>query len=187
MERSSLPVLPKWPALLVVGEAVTPEQAAEIIIRTSSFRFTTNARDFKAQLETALYGQVLDDYTQSAFDQQERKRQEYRVLDLEYLYNDQVCSCWVGGPHGWCHWDGRIHTNNYNIGKWPSEEEVLKEWQAIAAAFPFLSLRSQLLTERCVKKVNHSRWSSTSSRTAPPSRLHPPRSSRWLSTQSTTM
>lgn len=29
--------LPKWPAMVVVGKRVTPEQAAEIIIRTNGW------------------------------------------------------------------------------------------------------------------------------------------------------
>ena len=69
---------------------------------------------------------------------------------LSYLGNEQIVSSWIGGAHGWCDWHGNIFTNNYNIGKWPSCETVYKEWQIIAKAFPFLNLRSQLLSgETC--------------------------------------
>ena len=66
-------------------------------------------------------------------------------MGLSYLNNNQIVSSWIGGPHGWCDWEGNIYTKNYNIGKWPSVEEVYNEWVTIAEAFPFLSLKSQLL------------------------------------------
>lgn len=63
-------------------------------------------------------------------------------------------SCWIGGTHGWCDWDGTIFANSFNVGKWPTVEEVEKDWQAIAAAFPFLDLRSQLLNRGSSEAVD---------------------------------
>ena len=65
---------------------------------------------------------------------------------MKYLKNSQIASCYIGGAHGWCNWDGKILSNSMNIGKWPDAVEVLKEWEIIAEAFPFLDLKCQLLS-----------------------------------------
>lgn len=147
--------LPKWPALLVVGEPVTKEQAATIIVRTDSFRFSTNDRAFEKQLR-ATCGMLPEErgftteYARKVFQSEDEARQRYGVLPLEYLHNSRIVSCWIGGPKGWCSWGGVIGSGSFNIGKWPSTEEVLAEWKTIAAAFPFLKLRAQLLNgETC--------------------------------------
>lgn len=69
------------------------------------------------------------------------------VLQLHYLGNEQIMSSWIGGPHGWCDWDGRIGCSNYNIGKWPSGDEVTEDLTAIAKTWPFLRMHVQLITD----------------------------------------
>lgn len=138
--------LPKWPALLVVGKRVTRDQAAEILIRTDSWYFSSNDQEWdKLLLET-----VGVEYTEDRhypYDVMDKVRARYGQLDLSYLVNSQIVSSWIGGPYGWCHWDGRIFANSFNIGKWPSVKAVLADWKTIAAAFPFLNLKSQLLDQ----------------------------------------
>ena len=136
------PDFTKWPRLLVVGERVTPEQAEEIILRTTT-HFMTNEREFEAEVVRVLgcsmtkYGSVvLTDF-----------RKRMNALELSYLDNHRIASCWIGGAHGWCDWDGTIGCTTYNIGKWPSFEEVDEDWSTIAKAFPFLRLRSQLVRD----------------------------------------
>lgn len=152
--------LPKWPALVVRGERVSVEQAAEIIVRTDSWRLSTNDRQWGRQVrelvglrpdpwEGPSSNRTLQEIT-ADIDHDETIRAGLGVLELEYLRNSQIASCWIGGPHGWCHWNGRIGSDNYNIGKWPSAEEVMGEWSLIAAAFPFLKLTCQLFNgETC--------------------------------------
>ena len=76
-----------------------------------------------------------------------------RTSNIDFSINDEwfraqlhkaMASSYIGGPHGWCDWQGQIFTNSYNIGKWPSTQEVYEEWRCIATAFPFLSLKCQL-------------------------------------------
>jgi hypothetical protein len=155
--------LPKWPALLVKGEKVTPEQAKEILIRTDSFSFSSNDHTFSAELNHIVYDvkgkswSLHEDLQKhfgfdwnEAWNYTEEKQKEVGVLDLQYLHNSQIVSSWIGGPHGWCDWNGNIQTSNYNIGKWPSIEEVYEEWVLIAKTFPFLKLRAQLMNcEAC--------------------------------------
>lgn len=137
--------LPKWPAMTVMGEAVSRDQAAEILIRTNPWYQTCNDHEWENLVWKAIGVKVSD----SAFpspdtDSLREAEQRLRSIPLSYLHNHRVMSSWIGGPHGWCHWHGDIHTVNYNIGKWPQPEEVLGDWQRIAEAFPFLNLRCQL-------------------------------------------
>lgn len=138
--------LPKWPGLLVVGDTVTKEQAAEILIRTDLFYFSSNDLQWKKMLHNAANIKFEDEesYLATDWDSLREAKERFRVLDLEYLCNDRIASCWIGGPHGWCNWDGKIFSNNYNIGKWPNASAIYEEWEEIARAFPFLKLKSQL-------------------------------------------
>ncbi len=162
--------LPKWPALVVRGTPVTKEQAKEILIRTDTLDFSTNDHSFARQLfeftygvkakkemyHISLYNFFEDDNNKVEWEVVEALRRKthesLKVLNLDYLANHRIVSAWVGGPHGWCDWDGYIGCNNYNIGKYPTMEEVFNEWYQIAEAFPFLELDCQLLSgETCTE------------------------------------
>jgi hypothetical protein len=155
--------LPKWPALLVVGKPVTREQAMEIILRTDDLHFSSNDHSFDKLLNEYFYEIEIADSSYGGsskaiakklnieekeykliWDYEEQKNSEIKSLNLSYLQNSRIVSSWIGGAHGWCDWNGNIGTSNYNIGKWPSVEEVYNDWVQIAEAFPFLELTSQL-------------------------------------------
>ena len=154
--------LPKWPAMVVVGRPVSRQQAMEIIIRTDDLSFGSNSPRFNKELEEYLYDVKIDrdvydavktkldiskevKYSNEVYDYMYKKRSEVGRVKLTYLNNSRVISSWVGGAHGWCDWNGNIGCNNYNIGKWPSVEEVYNEWKLIAKAFPYLDLTCQLM------------------------------------------
>lgn len=61
------------------------------------------------------------------------------VLPLSYMGNSRGISAYVGGPYGWMSVDGTIH-HNTNIGKWPSTQELVEDWELIAKQFPYLNL-----------------------------------------------
>ena len=130
--------LPKWPAISVAGKSVTPEQAAEIIIRCQDFHFFSNDKKWEDQLNATigLFGTERNEYWQEL----ENVKTKYQVLELEYLVTDRISSCYVGGPNGWINWDGEVFVNDKNIGKWPDTTTVYDEWYKIAQAFPFLEL-----------------------------------------------
>lgn len=141
--------LPKWPAMVVVGEPVTKDQAAEILVRTFNWNNTSNDRDFTRECLTAA-GIRIAAHGYPEWESVEEVSLKFGLLNLSYLLNSRIYSAWICGPHGWCDWDGSIFTNNYNIGKWPSVEDVHGEWQTIAEAFPYLNLRCQLYSgETC--------------------------------------
>lgn len=136
--------LGKWPRLLVVGDPVTVEQANEIIFRTNDWWATSNSKKF----EKSIYKALDIETNQYGWPQISKNFLDlYRILDLNYLNNARILSSWIGGPHGWCDLGGKIFCNTWNIGKWPEVEEVLEDWETIAEAFPYLRLKSELVTD----------------------------------------
>lgn len=138
--------LPKWPAMTVHGVHITREQAGEVLIRTNRWDQHTNDRRWNEQV-WKMAGVPLADSYLSNFDEIRRVEERLRVLPLQYLRNERIASSWLGGPHGWCDWDGTIFSNQYNIGKWPQVNEVRDEWAVIAKTFPFLNLVCTLWSE----------------------------------------
>ncbi|KPI33345.1 hypothetical protein OV450_1433 [Actinobacteria bacterium OV450] len=145
--------LTKWPRLLVTGQPVTPEQADEILVRTANpYLLDVNDKEWTAtvhaafRLEPGRYGNATMDSILAV-------AEELGLLGLPTLYTSRIASSWIGGPHGWCDWDGTIGCANYNIGKWPDRETLLEEWQRIAAEFPYLDLTAQLLADEGTGKV----------------------------------
>lgn len=129
----------KWPRLVVTGSDVTPEQADVIIIRTTDLHWLdcndpewNNAVNVAFGIENDRIGAAIE---------------RTRNLGLRWLTNRRVATSWIGGPHGWCDWTGRIFTNAYNLGKYPSVDDVTGEWETIAAAFPFLDLEAWLIAD----------------------------------------
>lgn len=147
MKIADFPGLPKWPGLLVAGKKVRPRQAAQIIIRTLSPYLGCNDRLWNQMVRTVLGFPVHESgpFPASFFAEETEAAKALGVLDLPYLYNSRIMSSWIGGPKGWVDWDGTVFANHYNIGKWPTVEEVRREWRDIAGAFPFLDLTAQLL------------------------------------------
>jgi hypothetical protein len=148
----------KWPRLLVVGQPVTPTQAGEILLRTDDWWISGNDQAWVNDLEDTLadYGRPREPDRRDVDGFQEfrefyRLHDEWKaslgVLTLHYLQNSRIISTWIGGPHGWCDWDGTIGCSTYNIGKWPSDDEVAEDWQVIAETFPFLDLTAHLVDD----------------------------------------
>ena len=163
--------LPKWPGLLVVGVNVTPPQAYEIIIKTDQNihypEDLTNNSDFNTSLMRLfnipthadrqsvlsregsfphpLNEQKLE-IEQKRLDKSEKLKKDLGIIDLQYLSNSRIGSCWIGGSNGWIDSDGHVFCANQNIGKWPTVAEVLSDWALIAKQFPYLTLVSQLLS-----------------------------------------
>lgn len=137
--------LTKWPLLLVTGEPVTEVQANEILIRTDDWMLMTNDKSW-ATTVAEIAGAKLGPHG-FGIENDRKFRQGLGVLDLHYLSNSRIASSWIGGPKGWCDWDGTIGTSNYNLGKWPTVEDVEEDWITIAEAFPFLDLSAQLIPD----------------------------------------
>jgi hypothetical protein len=144
--------LTKWPRLIVVGENVTPKQANEILVRTHNWGwFMTNDKEWEGMVRNLVGApperSYLGEEGKKAWEEQKAFVKKMRTLDLEYLGNQRIMSSWIGGPHGWCDWDGTIGAANYNIGKWPTVDDVAEEWCTIANAFPYLKLTAQLVPD----------------------------------------
>lgn len=144
-----MPSLGKWPRLLVAGEPVTQEQANNILIRTQCWPPFTNDRAWEREIAGILaeHGGPTPLSNGWGWDGVREWGTRIRAVDLSYLSNERIASAWYGGPHGWCDWNGTIAASTWNIGKWPTVEEVADDWQNIAAAWPFLRLRAQLVPD----------------------------------------
>jgi hypothetical protein len=136
----------KWPLLLVTGKPVTEEQADDILLRTSAGYWHTNDRQWRADVSRIL-GVPLDDHGDFGWRDLAAWRKSIGALDLHHLSNGRIMSSWIGGPKGWCDWDGRIGCGNWNIGKWPEVAEIEEDLAAISAAWPFLDMRVQLIDD----------------------------------------
>ena len=148
--------LTKWPTMLVTGDPVTREQAAEIIIRTTPLYYLScNDRAWSSQVYAAFgieADRTLSEHTfWPAYESVETTRHRLGVLELQYLWNARIASSYIHGPHGWMSWDGTVRQVHGCIGKWPDAGTIYEEWQQIATAFPYLTLQCQLL-------VDHSQW-----------------------------
>ena len=89
--------LSKWPAMVVVGNSVTPEQAKIILVRTMSPYISTNDRVFEADINRAMG--IKDSQSEARYESIREVSKRYGMLNLEYLQNHQVASCYIGGPH----------------------------------------------------------------------------------------
>jgi hypothetical protein len=144
----------KWPRLIVAGAPVTEAQADEILIRTAALYYLhCNDHEWDHIVARIVFRDERAAEHDFPFQRALKRAEELRNLNLEYLDNYRISSSWIGGPRGWCDWDGHIGTANYNIGKWPSIEEVGSEWSQIAAAFPYLDLTAQLISDGTADQV----------------------------------
>lgn len=152
-------VLPKWPQMLVWGKSVTQEQAYEIIVRTDSFlisldeysggnnkrwnEWARNALGFNSAL-AAIKLAAPDNAWQLRYDVVNRLMELSGFVDTAYVTNSWASSAFVFGPHGWCSPEGKIEYVD-NVGKWPSAEDILSDWEKIANAFRYLDLTVTLM------------------------------------------
>jgi hypothetical protein len=148
----------KWPRLVVCGESVTPAQAEQIIVRTNGPYLHCNDRQWErdARRIMGLFSAIDEmdtsrrdetGYLRHLFEKEHESFDAIGMLRLQYLTNQRIASAYIGGgTHGWCNWDGTIQSADYNIGKWPTVGEVTDDWKQIARAFPFLNLKSQVVS-----------------------------------------
>lgn len=144
--------LPKWPQMIVTGESVTIDQAKEIIFRTDDFFVSIdkyaggNDRKFTETYQKASgINEILLENHKKIYEIQDHLMKKIEFIPSEYICNDWASSCYILGPHGWVHPNGKI--GYYNIGKWPSVEEVYNDWCNIASAFPFLNLAATIMSD----------------------------------------
>lgn len=149
--------LGKWPRLLVLGEQVTPRQAGEILLRTNLWTMWTNDRAWQQQVGD-LARLPINDHGMFDFEAVRDFERRHQVLELNYLHNNRIMSLWIGGPNGWCAWDGAIGCGVYNIGKWPEIDAVTEDWAKIAEAFPYLDLRAQLVADEGAAGFPAAEW-----------------------------
>lgn len=139
----------KWPALLVRGNTLTEEQANEVIVRmTDPYWLIGNDEEWGRLTQEAFgltFTERYDLENYKIYDREcQRIYRELGTVQSEYLgLASRVYSAMIGGSYGWCDWSGAVESF-YNVGKWPSVEELTRQWVDVARAFPFLTLRAQV-------------------------------------------
>lgn len=154
--------LPKWPRIVVSGTNITHKQATEIIFRTADLEFICNDHVWRRKLHNELNtlvdkdesGVIADTWFFVDYDKLAKVEKELGILNIKYLRNCQIATSYIGGPYGWCSWDGVIGCDGYNIGKWPSVKSIYKEWVLIAKTWPFLNLKCQLWNTEFINQDN---------------------------------
>lgn len=136
----------KWPGLIVVGSDISKELALEINIRTAHFPLSTNDHQYNVKLMSYILKRPIP-YSEwgSYYDLSEEISKIVKSINVHYFRNEWLASCYIGGPHGWCNPNGKLFSNNYNIGKWPSNEDVESELKLIAETWKQLQFTVQLL------------------------------------------
>ena len=147
--------LVKWPQCVIVGETVTKEQAREILLRTDGFFHGYGSND--TEWDKKIWSEIglpiwnyyetfdIDKYQKYEHDRQCFSK-KHKLLKLEYLGNNYISTCFISGPHGWCHPDGKIHFWD-NIGKWPCWDGIYGDCKTLAKAFPFLNIKVYLFNQ----------------------------------------
>ncbi len=162
LDKDAWPGLPKWPEMYVTGKSVTPEQAKEILFRTdssvsrpSSYAFGGNDHRFAETCYRSFgWTKMFDLDKQHGFLPSIRAGQVWAdkmgMVPTEYINNSFLSTSYIGGPSGWCNPSGQIYSKGHNIGKWPDVEAVVRDWETLLAAFPFIDVQCTLFSgEQC--------------------------------------
>lgn len=159
----------KWKTIVVNSKQKLEEsQAAEIIRRTDQFfckLYNGNNHEFNRALYRlanvpAKWDELEKDHSccdmdirymvgadwREQYDNWEKWKKQWGCLDLSFLCNDWISCAYIGGPYGWMSPNGEVG-GLFNIGKYPDTEEVQKDLEEIAKAFPFLEFTIYLIDE----------------------------------------
>lgn len=165
--------LDKWPQMLLFGKPVTQEQASEIIRRTDGFLregyggnnhaynehvlnmlgldIVNWRNEEKIKEEYKLQGNEFSQLRYGLFTEWQEK--EFKTVYTDYVYNRWIATAYIGGPTGWCNPNGELRFSE-NIGKWPSVEDVYRDFLTLAKAFPFIEMSTLLMSgESCEKNI----------------------------------
>lgn len=166
----------KWPQMLVTGQTVTDRDTIiEILLLTDSFLTDTsqysggNNHAFNLMYRTKAGLEYVgkferyikennitlnDDFKYFSYEFEKLLKAELGVIDTEYVSNRWASSCFIYGAYGWCSPEGKILYTD-NVGKWPSTEEIVEEWEFIAKKWSFLNINVTLFDgESCEDNKN---------------------------------
>lgn len=134
----------KWPQCVITGKKISIEQAKEILSKTDTmFLCGYGGNDTKYNNEICnIIGRPHNGDWKEVTEFVKRNE----PLELNYLDNSQISSCYIYGTNGWCHPNGDIFFNK-NIGKWPSWDEIHEDCKEIAHRFPFLDMKVYLFNQ----------------------------------------
>jgi hypothetical protein len=135
----------KWLRLLVSGHNVPKALGEEIILATfQPDRLHLNDKVWERYI-ARTFELELDEHGWVSEESAKLYRARVGGLELHWMGNEQIGSSWIGGPHGWVDWDGKVGCGSYNLGKYPSNDEITEDLRLIAARWPSLKLWVQVV------------------------------------------
>ena len=145
----------KWPQCVITGKKTSIEQAKEILSKTDSM-FVCGYDGNDTKYNNEIYNIIGRPHNGDWKEEAEFIKRN-GLLELNYLDNSQISSCYVYGTNGWCHPNGTIFFNK-NIGKWPSWGEIHEDCKKIARRFPFLDMKVYLFNQEWSTDIDKSEY-----------------------------
>lgn len=143
---------PKWAMARMEGPEITKDEALEIIRRSDIFFQSLIKRGQTGYTKTLSkrlgIKYKLEEGSIEELEELEKWKKEWGVLGLRFLHTDWISSSYYKGANGWCNpWGGKID-KVWNIGRYPTEELVMKDLEKIGKTFPFLTGLSLTIYDR---------------------------------------
>lgn len=159
-------------------QKISPELAAEIIRRTDSFYgefYCGNNHKFNRSLyklsgvpadweelekdhsccDMSIRDIIGKDFSEK-FDNVEKWRKSWGCLELSWVWNQWISSCYIGGPHGWISPNGEVG-GLMSIGKYPNTDEITEDLIKIAKEWPILEFTAYEVDQDDIEYV-YARW-----------------------------
>lgn len=141
--------LPKWTTMLIKGNTITKEQAMEVLVRTNDWGDFEHSEKEIEELYIAIEKYFINflppEEQISGFNFYENKDLFFstlKILDFSNIHNTKIHS-----KRGWLDWNGKIFSNNYNLGKWPSALYVYEDIKNLVNNFNFIKYLDVQLVE----------------------------------------
>lgn len=130
-----------WVQCFTIGKKVSQKEAMEVLGKLDSAFIETHSNDIDWQKKRdSLLGQdKLISYSADIKEIYKEKFPNYEHIFLNYFSTEMGDSHFVRGPNGWMHPRGCIW-NTFNIGKYPTLDEILSDLVHIANEFPFIEM-----------------------------------------------
>ena len=146
-----LAIVNKWPQMVVTGKRLSARRAKDIIFRTdtsltsfSEYSWGNNHEWQSWAMKTLGFDLLKDKDGKTEWDVVNEVREKLGIVRTDYVHNTWAASAFIGGPHGWCHPDGKILFTD-NIGKWPNLSKVIEDWEKLQDAFPYIDVAGTLM------------------------------------------
>lgn len=145
-----------WVQCFTVGKRVSQKEAMKVLGKLDRAFITTHSNDidWQKQRDSLLGQDELMSYGVDIKKIYKEKFPNYEHIFLNYFSTEMGDSDFVRGPNGWMHPRGYIW-NTFNIGKYPTLDEILSDLVHIANEFPFIEMVVIIMDDAIEIDVRH--------------------------------